>query len=78
MGDVDGGDAHLLLDAADLRAHGHAELGVQVGQRLVKKQDAWLHHQRPGQRHALLLAAGELIGHAAFHARQLHQLQDIA
>ena len=75
MGDVDGGDAQFLLDAADLGAHGHAQLGVQVGQRLVKKQHARLHHQRAGQGHALLLAAGELVGHAAFHAAHLHQVQ---
>ena len=76
VGDVDRRDAQLLLDAADLGAHGHAQLGVQVGQRLVKEQHARLHHQRAGQRHALLLAAGELVGHAALHAAHLHQVQN--
>ena len=30
MGHIDGRNAQRLLDAADLRAHGHAQLGVQV------------------------------------------------
>ena len=75
MGDVDGGDAQRLLDAADLGAHLHAQLGVQVGQRLVEQQHARLHNQGAGQGHALLLAAGELVGHALLHAGELHQLQ---
>ena len=69
-------DAQCLLDAADFRAHGHPQLGVQVGQGLVKQQHARLHHHGAGQGHALLLPAGELVGHAGFHAGQLHQLQD--
>ena len=76
MGHIDGGDAHLLLDAADLRAHGHAELGVQIGQRLVEQQHAGFDDQRPRQRHALLLTAGQLVGHTTLHARQLHQIKD--
>ena len=40
--DVDGRDARLLLDAADLAAHVHTQLGIQVGERLVEEQDAWL------------------------------------
>ena len=76
MRDVHRRDAQRLLDAADLRAHGHAQLRVEVGQRLVEQQHARLHDHRAGQRHALLLAAGELVGHAGFHAGQLHQLED--
>ena len=77
MGDVDGGDAHLLLDAADLGTHGDAELGVQVAEGLVEQQDGRLDHQRAGQGHTLLLAAGQLVGHAALHTGQLHQIQDL-
>ncbi len=36
-----------------------AGLGVQVAGRLVGKQEGGVAHQRPGQHHALLLAAGE-------------------
>jgi hypothetical protein len=57
VGDIDGGDTRLLLDAANLGPHGHPQLGVQIGQRFVKEQHPGLEDQRPGQRHALLLAA---------------------
>ena len=74
--DVDGGDAQRLLDAADFRAHGDAQLGVEVGERLVKEQHARLHDHRAGERDALLLAAGELVGHALLHAGQLDEIED--
>ncbi len=74
---VNGGDADLLLDAADLRAHRDAQLGVQVGERLVEEQNARLDDERAGERHTLLLAAGKLVGHAAFHAGELHQIEDL-
>ena len=77
MGDVDRSDAELLLDAANLGAHVHAQLGVQVGQRLVEEQYARLHDQRAGQRNALLLAAGELVGEAVLHALQAHELEHV-
>ena len=40
------------------------ELGVQVGQRLVEQEHVGVAHQRPADRHALALAAGELVGTA--------------
>ena len=40
VGDVDGGDARLAVDALDLRAHLEAELGVEVGERLVEQETA--------------------------------------
>ena len=76
MGDVDGRNAQLLLNAANFGAHADAELGVQIRQRLVEQQYARLYHQRAGQRHALLLAAGKLVGHAALHAAHFYQLQN--
>ena len=42
-------DAHLL-----------AQLGVEVGERLVQQQHLGLADERPGQCEALLLAAGQL------------------
>ena len=51
----------LLLHLADLAAHAFAQLrGVEVRERLVEQKDPRLAHQRPRQRDALLLAAGEL------------------
>ena len=59
VGDVDEGDADLVLDALELDLHLLAELQVERAQRLVQQQHPRVHHQRPGQRDALLLAAGE-------------------
>ena len=60
VGDVDEGDAGAPLQALELAAHPLAQLGVEIRERLVEQQDRRLHHQRAGQRHALLLAAAEL------------------
>ena len=38
------------------------QLGIQRRGRFVKQHDVRLQRQRPGDRHALLLAAGELSG----------------
>ena len=60
VGDEDGGDAEAPLQAADLAAHGEAEAGVEVRQRLVEEEEARLLDQRAGERDALLLAARHL------------------
>ena len=60
--DVDRGGPHLLVHALDLDAHLHAELGVQVRQRLVEQEDLGIAHDRPAHRDALALAAGERLG----------------
>ena len=48
------------MQLLQLGAHLHAELRVQVRQRLVQQEHLRLAHQRPAHRHALALAAGEL------------------
>ena len=60
--DVDESDAGAPLQALELGAHALAQLGVEIGERLVEQQDRWLNDQRAGQSHALLLAAAELAG----------------
>ena len=62
----------LLLQPADLRAHLHPDLGVEIGQRLVEQQDVGVQHQRAGQRHPLLLAARELARIALLQPDQVH------
>src|SRR3546814_16819359 len=59
VGDVDRREAELLLQLADVLAHTPAQLGVEIGERLVAQQNRRLQHQRAGDRDALLLAAGE-------------------
>ena len=65
--------ADLLVDAAQLLLHGLAQLEVEGGERLVEQQHARAHDERARQRHALLLAAGELIDRAGDEFLQPHQ-----
>ena len=51
-------------------------LGIQVAGWLVGQQDGGLVHQGPGQRHPLLLAAGELLCLRFVFSRQPHRCQD--
>ena len=60
VGDVDRRRPDLLLQLLDLAAGLHAQLGVEVGERLVHQEHLRVAHQRAPERHALLLAAGEL------------------
>ena len=61
VGDIDEGDAGAALQLLQLDAHVLAQLGVEVGQRLVEQQDSRLDHEAARQRDALLLAAGQLV-----------------
>ena len=60
VGHVDRGDADPLLELLDLLSCRGAQLGVEVGQRLVEQQRGRLAHQRARERDALAFAAGEL------------------
>ena len=60
VGDHDGREPELLLQLADLDAHLLAQLGIEIGERLVEQQHVRPEDERAGQRHALLLAAGQL------------------
>ena len=52
-----------------------AQLQVERRQRLVEQQDVRLHRQRPGNRHALLLAAGQFVHHLVALPRQRNELE---
>ncbi|OQA21168.1 MAG: hypothetical protein BWY63_01353 [Chloroflexi bacterium ADurb.Bin360] len=73
MGHIDAGDAQALLNVANLGAHLLAQLGIEVGERLIHQQDLRLHDQRARQSNALLLPARELIRSARFQPGELHQ-----
>jgi len=60
VGDVDGGGLEALVEALELDAHLHAQLGVEVGERLVEEEDWRVPHDGPAHGDALALAAGEL------------------
>ncbi|MCY1562960.1 hypothetical protein D9M68_1004270 [compost metagenome] len=57
MGDHQRGDSDFALDATDLELHLFAQVGVEVGQRLVQQQHRRLDHQRSGQGNTLALTA---------------------
>lgn len=63
MGHINGGDAHLPLNAFDGVAHIHPQLGIQVGQRLIHQQHVRVDDNGAGQCHTLLLPAGQIFGH---------------
>jgi hypothetical protein len=60
--DVDRGGLQALVQLLDLGAHLHAQLGVEVGQRLVEQEHLRVAHDGAAHGHALALAAGELRG----------------
>ena len=65
MRDENGGDFLHLVELAQPAAQVAADDGVEGAERLVEQQNAGLAGQRPGQRDALALAAGELCGIAS-------------
>ena len=77
MGDIDEGDAHLLLDALELDLHVLAELQVEGAQGLVQKQHLGPVHKGPGDGHPLLLAAGELVRPPVLKALEADGLQHL-
>jgi len=61
--------AHLLVHLLDLGAHLHAQLGVEVGERLVEQEHLGIAHDGTAHSDALALAARELLGLADRAAR---------
>ncbi len=62
MGDVDRRHTGATVEIDDLAAGMDAQVGVEVGQRLIHQEDARLADHGTGQRDALPLAAGHLAG----------------
>ena len=67
------GDADAMDEIADLAPGPLPQRGIEIRERLVQQQHARLRRQRPGERHALLLAAGELADAPALEAGEVHQ-----
>ena len=53
----DGRNTAFTLYSADLFSHFHPQLGIQVGERFIQKQEFRPFHQSPGNGNTLLLAA---------------------
>ena len=77
VGDDDGGDAEPLLQLAELDLHRLAQLGVERRQRLVEEEQPRRQRQRPGDRDALALAAGELCDRTVGEAGQMDEVEEL-
>ena len=77
VGHVHEGDADVDLDALELDLEALAELEVEGAERLVEEQHVGLVDQRPRERDALLLPAGQLVGAALLVAGQVDLLEDL-
>ena len=75
VGDVDERDADLALDRLQLHLHLLRSFRSSAPSGSSSSSTAGPVHQRARQRHALLLAAGELARRAVLAAAQLHQLE---
>ena len=60
VGDVDGRGLQPLVQFLDLGAHLHAQLGVEIRQRLVEQEHLRVAHDGAAHGDALALAAGKL------------------
>ena len=74
VGDVDRGGLQPLVQFLDFGAHRHAQLGVEVGQRLVEQEHLRIAHDGAPHGDALALAAGQLPGIALEQRRQVQDL----
>ena len=70
VGDVDRRGLEPLMQFLDLGAHRDAQLGVEVGQRLVEQEHLRIAHDGAAHRDALALAAGQLPRIAVEQRRQ--------
>jgi hypothetical protein len=70
-----GAGAGRSQDAGDLLAQRLAQGGVEGGERLVEEHHGRIGGERTGQRHALPLPAGELVGIGRAAMRELDELQ---
>ena len=78
VGHVHERDPDLRLDALELDLELAAELEVQGAERLVEQQHVRAVGERAGERHPLLLAAGELVGLALLECLEPDQRQGVA
>jgi hypothetical protein len=77
VGDDQAGHAHAAQDGGELELHLGAQLAVEGAHGLVEQQQLRRARKAPGQRHALLLATGQLVRAAVAvvgHADEAEQL----
>ena len=57
MGDIDEGCLKSLVQLGDFGTHLRAQLGIEIGQRLVKQEYRRISHHRAAERDTLTLTA---------------------
>ena len=77
VGDEHGGDVDLVVQAAQPVAQLLADLGVERAERLVEQQHRRLDRQRPGEGHALALAARQLRRQPVGELLEVHELEQL-
>ena len=77
VGDEHGRHVHLVVQAPQPVAQLLAHLRVEGAERLVEQQQARLDGERPGQGHALALAARELGRHPVGEGLEVHELEQL-
>ncbi len=77
VGDEYGGGAELLVNGAQPAPQILAHAGVERAERLVEQQHLGFDGKRPGERHALALAAGQLRRIAVAESVELHQAEQL-
>ncbi len=78
VGDEDDGLVQHLLQAQELVLHLPADQGIERRERLVEEPQLRPDGERAGDAHALLLAAGKLVGKRTLAPLQAHQLDHFA
>ena len=77
MGDENGGNPGFLLNLPDLFPGLEAQAGVQIGQRLVQQKNPGEFYKSTGNRHTLLLAAGQLSRFAVHQILNLYKMRGL-
>ena len=77
VGHVDERDPDRLLDPLQLDLEGLAHLQVERSERLVEQEHLRAHHERAGERDALLLAARELPRPSRSDVAEVHELEHL-
>ena len=75
MRDQDRGGAPRLEDAADVGTERAAQSGVERVEGLVEQHEVGIGSEGAGERHPLLLAAGELVRRAGLETRQADEVE---
>ena len=75
VGNIQDGNPQGALDTPDFILHFFPQATVEGAEGLVDQHQAGLEHQRPGNRHPLLLTSGQLVRPAVFKPLQAYELQ---